>query len=71
MYANINCTIRHRTGREESYQNVRLIKETDDGEILSVRFVEPMTGQVYTDEFDAKDWRVVSIEHTEIPPSEQ
>jgi hypothetical protein len=61
--ANIDVTIRHRTGREESFSSCKRAYETDDAESLIVEY--RVSGGFTTEEFDAKDWRFTSICHTE------
>lgn len=68
MYGNITVTLRHETGREETIPNARSAQHTDESTI-EVRY--RMSGGLYTDEYDALEWEIDSVSHTETPIGEQ
>lgn len=66
--ANITVTLKHETGREEKIRNCRYARYTHESTIL-VLAVTP--DDTYREEYDAHSWDIVSVTHTEIPPSER
>lgn len=67
MHANITVTLRHRNGNEVTYKNVRSARERSESTI-NVTFVDLTTNRTHTDTFDALDWDITDVTHTEIPP---
>lgn len=68
LHANISVTLRDQVGREDSYQNCRSVYETDDAEQLKVEYKPyPNRDRTVVETYDAKEWRVVEISHTEDP----
>lgn len=67
-HSNITITIRNRFGEEETYDNCRSIQESENGEILEIQYkLFPNRDELHTEEYDAKEWRIVDVNHTEDP----
>jgi hypothetical protein len=71
MHANITVELQSETGRQETIKNCRSVRTDPDQPIIEVKAQLPGTQDVVTEEYDALEWDVTDVYHTEIPITER
>lgn len=63
VYSNITVHLKHDTGRTEVIENAHEVNITDGVINVTHRFMDDL----YEEEYDALEWRVTDVYHTELP----